>query len=240
MDDKFNKAKLMNFTNQELNTLKYKDALIYDKRTFLQYYWSILKKNQLILFALINKDDYNLISIKIALFFISFSMYITLNGFFFSDSTMHKIYESNGNYVLLHQIPIIFYSTIISSIINMVLKNLSLSERDMLDLKRENNLKIAQEKSKKVLSYIKFKLLIFILLSFLLMFFFWYFISCFCAVYKNTQIILIKDTLLSFGLSMLYPFGLSLIPGLFRIPSLKAENKDRQCLYKTSIIIALI
>ena len=70
--------------------------------------------------------------------------------------------------------------------------------------------------------------------------FFWYFISCFCVVYKNTQIILIKDTLLSFGLSMIYPFGLNLIPGIFRIPALKSRNKDKKCLYKLSGIIALI
>ena len=72
------------------------------------------------------------------------------------------------------------------------------------------------------------------------MLFFAYFISCFCAVYKNTQIILIKNTLLSFTLSMIYPFGLNLLPGLFRIPALKASNKDKKCLYKISKIIAII
>jgi hypothetical protein len=72
------------------------------------------------------------------------------------------------------------------------------------------------------------------------MLFFWYFISCFCAVYKNTQLILIKDTLLSFALSMLYPFGLNLLPGIFRIPALRAERKDKNCLYKFSNLLAFI
>ena len=72
------------------------------------------------------------------------------------------------------------------------------------------------------------------------MLFFWYFISCFCAVYNNTQIILLKDTLLSFGLSMLYPIGLSLLPGAFRIPSLRSEKKNKKCLYNFSKIIALL
>ncbi len=70
--------------------------------------------------------------------------------------------------------------------------------------------------------------------------FFWYFIACFCAVYKNTQIVLVKDTLLTFGLSMLYPFGLNLLPGIFRLPALKAEKKDKKCLYKISGYIAYI
>ena len=72
------------------------------------------------------------------------------------------------------------------------------------------------------------------------MLFFWYFISCFCAVYKNTQIILIIDTIISFTLSMIYPFGLNLIPGFFRIPALKAKNKDKKYLYILSGYVALI
>ncbi len=72
------------------------------------------------------------------------------------------------------------------------------------------------------------------------MVFFWYYISCFCAVYNNTQKILIKVTLVSFGLSMAYPFGLNLLPGIFRIPSLRAEKKDKKCLYGFSKIVALI
>ena len=72
------------------------------------------------------------------------------------------------------------------------------------------------------------------------MLFFWYFISCFCAVYENTQKILIKDTLVSFALSMVYPFGLNLLPGFFRIPALRDEKADKKCLYKISTYVALI
>ena len=85
-----------------------------------------------------------------------------------------------------------------------------------------------------------FKFIFFFILSVIFLSFFWYFISCFCAVYANTQIILIKDTLVSFSLSMLYPFGLNLLPGFFRIPALKAKNKNKKFLYKISGLIALI
>ena len=64
----------------------------------------------------------------------------------------------------------------------------------------------------------------------------WY-ISCFCAIYKNTQIHLIKDTLISFGLSLLYPIGLCLLPGIFRIPSLRASKQDKECIYSLGRII---
>ena len=153
---------------------------------------------------------------------------------------MNKIYQDKGAFDILYQIPQILYSTIICSIINLVLKHLSLTEKQIILIKKEKNHKSAQIKSKKIIFCLKIKLIIFYSISFLLMLFFWYFISCFCAVYKNTQIILIKDTLLSFGLSMLYPFGLNIFPGMIRIPSLREKNRNMKCLYILSQYIAFI
>ena len=225
-----------NFTDTELNGLEYELAIVYDKRTFFQYYWCILKKKQLIIFTFLPMEDFNLMCAKIALFIVSFGLYITINGFFFSDDTMHKLYENNGEYNIIYQIPQIIYSSVISSIINILLKNLSLSENIILEFKKEGDLQ-TKKKSRKIKKCLKVKLIIFFIISLLLMSFFWYFISCFCAVYRNTQSILLKDTIISFGVSMVYPFILSLIPGLFRIPSLRAKNKNQKCLYKLGNLI---
>ena len=153
---------------------------------------------------------------------------------------MHKIHEDNGAFNIIYQIPQILYSSIVSAVINMILKMLSLSENNILTIKQEKNMCVAIKKSKKIERYITIKFIIFFLLSTILLIFFWYFISCFCAVYSNTQIILIKDTLFSFGLSMLYPFGLNLLPGIFRIPALREKKRDKKCLFKTSGLLALI
>ena len=238
-----NEFQFINYSNlndQELNTLEYNIALYVDKRTYLQYYWSLLKKKQLILFTFLPSNDYNLLSLKLSLFLLSFSLYFTINGFFFSDDTMHKIHEDNGSYNIIFQIPQILYSSVVSAVINMILKLLSLSEKNILSIKKEENLKNAVKKSKVIEVCITMKFIIFFILSNILLLFFWYFISCFCAVYTNTQVILIKDTLISFGLSMIYPFGLNLLPGMFRIPALRAKNKDKKCLYQISTLVALI
>ena len=68
--------------DQELNTLSYGKALILDKRTFSQYYCSLIKKKHLILFTFLPINDYNLRYIKIMLFLLSFSLYLSINGFF--------------------------------------------------------------------------------------------------------------------------------------------------------------
>ena len=234
------KYKIKDLNDEEMNNLEYEIALIIDKRTYFQYYYSLLKKKHLILFAFLPSNDYNLMAIKISLLLLSFSLYFTINGFFFSDETMNKINEDNGVYDIIYQIPQILYSTVISAVINMILKRLSLSEKQILSIKMERDYLMAQKKSNSIKSCLKIKLVIFFILSLILMLFFWYFISCFCAVYKNTQMILINDTLVSFALSMLYPFGLNLLPGMFRIPALRAIKKDKKCLYKASNLISLI
>ena len=60
----------------------------------------------------------------------------------------------------------------------------------------------------------------------------------FDAVYKNTQFLLLEDTVMGFALSMVTPFVLYLIPGLFRIPSLAAPN--RRWLYNFSKIFTIL
>ena len=227
-------------TDEELNDLDYEVAIICDKRTYWQLYWALLKKGQLIIFTFFINDDYNLRAIKILLFIVSFALYFSINAFFFTDDTMDKIYVDNGMFNFIFQLPQIIYSSLVSTVINMILQKLSISENQILDMKKEKDVEKAKKKANNIKNRLKLKLIIFIILSSVLMLFFWYFISCFCAAYKNTQSILIEDTLISFATSMIYPFGLKLLPGIFRIPSLRAPNKDQKYKYKISKILFIL
>ena len=231
--------RIMNYNEFELNTLQYEEAIKFDKRTYIQFYLSLLKTKHLLIFAF-HSNDYNSRSIKIFLFFFSFTLYYTVNALFFSDSTMHQIYEDEGSFNFVYQIPQILYSSLISSVLNSIIKTLSLSEKNVLQVKHEPNLQNLDKRAKDVLKCLFQKFLIFFILSLGLLLLFWYYLSCFCAVYKNTQLHLIKDSVISFGLSLLYPIGLYLLPGIFRIPSLRAVKKDKETMFKFSKVIQLI
>ena len=153
---------------------------------------------------------------------------------------MHNIYINDGSLNFKYQIPKIMYSTIITSIINIILKQLSLSELTIVSLQKGKNLKSAMNKLKKINKRLQTKFIIFFLLSIMLNLFFWYYISCFCAVYINTQVLLIREALYSFLLSMIYQFGLSLLSGMLRILALRAKKRDKEYLYKISCVILLI
>ena len=84
---------------------------------------------------------------------------------------------------------------------------------------------------------IKKKIVFFFIFTILIFFFNWYLITCFCAVYKNTQIAFMKDSLSSFILDNLIPFVIYIFPSLLRIISLKADIFCSKCIYQLSNII---
>jgi hypothetical protein len=192
----------------------------------------------LFLFSFFPNNDYNIMIIKIFLFFFSFGLYYTVNALFFTDSTMNKIYE--GEYNFVYQLPNILYSNLISTGINLIVRFLSLSGKDISKIKFYKKNEKIDPKVASVRKCLKIKLIFFYIMSLLFLLIFWFYISCFCAVYPNTQLLLIKDTIISFGLSLIYPLGYYLIPGIFRITSLRSKRKNQECMYNFSLIIQLI
>ena len=243
INQKENKADLnlnmniLKYNNLELNICNYEEALKFDKRSYTEYYISLLLTNHLLLFPFL-KNDYNSFIIKLDFFFFSFVLHYTVNAFFFNDDTMHKIYEDGGSFNFSYQIPQIIYSSLISIFVIKILKELLLSEKNILKLKKEKNLEHLDKKSNDILKCLSLKFIIYFIISSILLLFCWYYLCCFCAVYKNTQIHLIKDAVISFSLSLIYPLIFYLIPGIFRIPSLKSKNS--QCIYNLSKIIQMI
>ena len=197
--------------------------------------------NHLFVFTFyINLRDYNSQIIKIFLFFFIFYVHFTVNALFFNDDTMHKILVDKGKFNFIYQLPQIIYSTIISAFINVLIKFLALSEKTILVIKSLKKLEDLDLKVKKTIKILKIKFISFFVITFILLLFFMYYITCFCGIYENTQIHLIKDSILSFTLSLLYPQLIYLLPGLLRISALRAPGKDKECLYNISKLFHFI
>ena len=235
LNDKFIKE-LIEQKDFELNSLDYEEALKLDHRNYFQYYISLLKYNHPIMFSFSTYIDYNSRVIKMFLFFFSFSSDFTINALFFNDDTMNKIYEDKGKFNFLYQIPQILYSSLISRFIDSLIKNLALSQDNIVTLKKEKKY-LDDNYVQKLFKIIKIKFISFFIISFLILIFFWYYITCFCGIYINTQMHLIKDSLISLIISLLLPFIINLIPGIFRFASLKAENQTHKFMYKFSTFI---
>ena len=228
---------IMKLNEDQLNDLPYNSAILIDKRSFCQYYISLMKTKHIFMFSFIHDNDYNSKIVKIDLFFVSFVIYFTVNALFYNDDTMHHLYQNKGSYNIEYKLPQIVYSSLISIILNTPLKLLALSNNDILELKNKkinNNFDVKEKELNKKLSI---KFVLYFIISFIFLLLFWYYLSMFCAIYRNTQIHLIEDTLISFGISLIYPFDIYLFPAIFRILALSGKNKKRECLYKFSKIL---
>ena len=223
----------MEFIDEEINILPYNLALKYDKRNYCNYYISLLKTKHNLLFSFLN-NDYNSRIVKIDLFIIGFAIDYMLNALFYNDDTMHKIYESKGQFDLEVQIPIITYSFLLSMLFHMPLDYLALSNDDIITFKQNKSKIDLIKRTKYLIKIISIKSFLYFIISFLLLVFIWYYISMFGVIYRNTQIHLLKDTSMSFGLSLIIPFFLYIIPGFFRIPALSNIKNKKECLYNIS------
>ena len=235
MSPKLKKNKNINNLNDfELNSLNYKDALEIDKRTYLEYYKSLVKTKHPIIFTFCPIKDNNILIIKICLFCLSFSIYYFFNTVFFTYNKIHKVYEEKGSYNISYFMPSIIFSFILSYIINKFIKYLSLSEWNLEELKNEKKNKKLFDKQVKVQRCLIVKYICYFIISFIFLVFFWYYLSSFCAVYQNSQVYVIKNTFISFIIGLIYPFFINLFLGIFRLYSLNNKKIKKEFVYKIS------
>ena len=217
-----------NYNDYEINIISYEIALEYDKRTFFQYYISLIKVNYILIFTFKRSKDYNSYEIKICLFFFLFALYMFTNTMFFNDHMLHKIYEDRGKFNFIYVLPRMIYSVIICSIINIILKILVLSQNNILEIKNVKNKDKLSNKIINVVKCLRIKFFLYFLFSTIFLILSWFYLATFCIVYKNTQLYLLKVILISYSISLLYPFIIYLVPVIFRISGLKTTGK---CLY---------
>ena len=219
----------------ELNNLEFEEALKKDDRSFIKIYWSLLKREHLIVLTFMTRNDYNLLLVKFSRFIFSVCTDMALNVFFFSDATMHKMYLDYGKYNFVQHIPQIIYTIIASKILEVLVCFLSLTDKYFYEIKNLNY--ESRYEIFKIIKRIKIKLTFYFIFTFLAFAFYWYTIACFCAVYPNTQIAFIKDSFTSFGFGLLYPLILYIFPAAFRRISLRGKKSNLSCMYETSNVI---
>ena len=230
---KKSEADILFYNDYELNYLNYEKAKKYDERTFCQYYSSLIKSRHILISNFCKGNSYNLGIIKKYLLLFSFAINYSICILFYNYKTFHKIYEEKGKFNFGYQIPKIIYSSLITVCIIILVSKLILLEGNFLAIKnaKNENLKNSQ---KKELNITFWKLVIFFVVTYILLFFFWIYSISFCVVYKNTQTHLLVNGIISFIISCVIPFILYLIPGIFRVISLRKGEYQRNLLYNVS------
>ena len=221
-------------TDNELNCLNYKDALIFDKRNFCSYYISLIRNHQILIFTIHSKNDYNSRIIKICYFFFIYALVFIINLLFIDDSTLYFIRINDGfiENIKFNFAKIIF-ATVISYLLKVILSYLIFSENIFLNIKNK------MYRSKRIIGNLGMKYVAYfgvVIISFL---FFIYYSMCFFAVFPNIQKFVLEISIISFSFLLIIPMVINIFPCIFRIYSL-GNNKDRELSYRFSQFLQMI
>ena len=226
--------------NFELNDLNYKLACKYDRRTCCHTYISFLLREEIVLLTFVSCNDYNLLYVKISRLLIFALTSMAFNALFFFHKTMYKKQDIEENWTFVQKLPQLLFVLVANHIIEVYLCFLSMTDISVYKIKALSKKPKTSQKIINIIDCMKAKLITFFVSTFILFLLFWYFISAFCAVYKNTQKIFIRDSAISFATSLLDPF---LIYGftitLRRISLSMCCRNKAGCLYKISDIIPI-
>ena len=133
---------------------------------------------------------------------------------------------------------ITIFSTVISYLLVKALNLLTNSKSKIEILFREEEQKMRKNKKYKVdanrkrfifnnllkvFKIMKIKIVLYIIIEFLIMLFFLYFITAFCEVYRDTQMSLLYDVLISFILSIPIELLISFFISLLYIAAIKLQ-----------------
>lgn len=220
----------------ELNNLELEKASQVDKRSFCRIFYSIIKRNQVILFTFFSWKDYNLWYFKFARFFFLLSTEIAMNALFFFDNSIHELFLSKGKFDFVKFILQIIISSLVSHVIDIVVRFFIMTDKDIYQIKELDNNEINKIMVAKTLKCINIKLSSFFIFIFVFMIVYFYLITSFCAIYENTQTILLINSLASFAIYLIYPILIYFLFTIFKYIGLKTNSS---CMYKTGNIIPI-
>ena len=105
-----------------------------------------------------------------------------------------------------------------------------MTDKYIYQIKRMESNEMKKKRVSDILKCIKIKLNLFFIYIFVLQVFYWYLITSFCVVYKNSQTILLLNSLFSLILYLIYPFLLYLLTTIFKYSGIKSSSSCLYCL----------
>ena len=215
--------------DEDLQDMDFQEAVIEDKRSYLRMYWCFLVDSQNILGTFFTENYLDLLIIKLSFLIFTFQISFFLNALFYTDEYISDAYHNDGILDFFTGLPKAIYSFIAALITTNLLKMLSTSKSELMQIIREkkkekNYIELINNKLKKL----KIKLIIYFILLFSFGLFFFYYVAAFCAVYRYSQKYWFIGCLESFAIDLIVAIILCVILATFRYLAIK---KNIKCLY---------
>jgi len=210
--------------------MDYDDAIREDKRTFCQYFWFKIKKEQILLSTFCRREILKPLPMKIILLILNIALYLVINGLFFNEDYISDLLKSGADTVssfverILDRIVII---TITGIIINYIIEFFFVEESKIKGiLKREkDNIIILKYEIVQIIKNTYKKYNIFIIISVIIMLISLYYVFCFNNVYSSIKGEWLKSSIIIIIIMQILPILLCLLDGMIRFISFRCKSE---------------
>ena len=200
-------------------------------------YWGFLVETQVIFGTFCTNNNLDLFVIKLSFLVCTFQISFFLNALFYTDEYISDAYHNEGVLDFFSGLPKSIYSFVATLITTNLLRMLSNSKSELMQIIIErNSYKNYLNLIKIKLDKLRRKLIIYFILVHILELFFLYFVTAFCAVYRNSQKYWFFGCIESFGMDSLVALVVCVVLALFRFISIKKRIK---CFYVLANIISI-
>ena len=210
----------------DYDELNYFEALIQDKRKFINIVWhsALCKIDIIAIFIHVGKYEYFPILISVYLY--SLTLDFTVNALLFSDDIISSKYKNGGKLKFWESWILSVSSNIVCKILTNSVCVLTKYNDNLNLIIEEVNKKEKQNKySILILNKARRNIIIYFIIQNILMLFFIYYLNIFCALYSQSQLALFNNYLLGSLNSLLYSLGFALLISIFRFIALKYQKK---------------
>ena len=229
------------YLKPDFDEMEFDDAIKADKRDFCQFFSDVLKEKQIIMETFFYKENLKPISIKVLLLFLNINLYFVINGLFFNENYIIKLYESTEEEEFFSYFPRsisnFIYATLVGFIIGIIIDCIFIEEKKIkrIFLREKNDImQIKYEISQNVKS-IKKRYIIFIFLCLFICILSWYYVSGFNVVYPGVQIEWIKSSVTIIIIMQILSVLARFLEAILREISFKCKSEK---IYKVKKLIS--
>ena len=199
-EKKSNKINFKEYLSKSLDDLDYDDAMKKENRNICVYIGESIKDNQVIAKTFFSTDPLKPITIKLIIFNLNILLYFVINGMYFNEDYISKVYHIDKEEKFFSFIPRsinrLLYSIFSCLAINFIEECFEIEEKKLkgIFIREKNDSKNLKKEISSLIKLIKRRYLSLIIISFIIFLVSFYYILCFNYVYRHTQIEWIKST----------------------------------------------
>jgi hypothetical protein len=223
------------YLKTDIDDMDYDDAIKNDHRSFCNYFCDKLKERQIIMDTFFTKDILRPISIKVILLLLKIDLYFVVNGLFYNEEYISKLFYSNEEEKFFSFFPRsisrFIYTTLVGVIVGIIIGFLFVEEKRVKRIfirDKEDSLELRYEIS-VICKTLKERYSVFISICIFISIISWYYICCFNSVYPNVKMEWIKSSIVIMIIMQILSIFSIFLDSILRVLSFKFQSEK---LYK--------